>query len=318
MVGAVAYSTKGATVIENVYVSLKDYGVVGKYGGLFGRVWVPDAPGGLEVKNSCVYLPSMVSTTNGFVAGEITAPATISNCVFIGGNGQDRGYLSDKYDVVPTIEGTTICSALEAHKTYKETLGAFYNVYNANHPYFALNNANFTVDTFEGLTSEIVELTEDIEPVTLSLGNVTGTRVFSGVLDGNGHSITGLTLTDKPLFRSLAVATIRNVVIEDVTFKTGQTGVFAYQTLSDVSAPSIIDNVYVSVKEFAYKDSNGTGVIIDRCWSPAVFSDVVIYIPITYAEMSNNNTRISYVQGKAGTGEVTLKNCTFIGLVKLG
>jgi hypothetical protein len=171
------------------------------------------------------------------------------------------------------------------------------------------------VDTFEKLTSEIVEVTQDIEPITLTLDN-TG-RVFSGVFDGNGHSITGLTLADRALFYSLDAATIRNVVVKDATFTQGQTGVFAYQTKSGVTAPTIIDNVYVSIKKVA-NNGNGTGAIIDRCWSPAVFSDVVIYIPITYAEMYSYNNRISYVQGKAGTGEITLTNCTFIGLMKLG
>ena len=304
--GVFAYRVQGEkNVIENVYVSVKEFG--GQYvGGMIGRLF-----GALKVNNSFVYLPETQSTAVGFVGGYSQNEANITNCVFVGGNQQVMGIRQDAIanKVDPVVDANTVvCTALEAHKTQSSALREFYETYKVNHPYFALNNSNFKEGVIRTLTSEIVELTEDIVNVgNYNLGSQT-TTVFSGVFDGNGHTVSGLTITYRGLFYSLNNATVKNVIFKDVVLSHNQAGVIAYQIPKNAVAN--IHNVYVSVASVAEPASNGrtAGALINRTWGHAEISNTVVVIANAITP-----SYIGFATGDQGTCDIALTNCVFIG-----
>ena len=305
--GVFAYRVKGEkNVIDNVYISIKKFS--GQYvGGMIGRVF-----GSVEVKNSFVYFPETQSAEVGFIGGYSQNNAMVTNCVFVGGNKQVMGIRQDqiKYKVDPVVdENTIISTALEAHKTYSSNLGNFYETYNTNHPYLALNNANFTLATMKSLSGHIVELTEDI-----TLTDYTGTTsgVFRGVFEGNGHKITGLKLAKlSGLFYQIDGATIKNVKIINVEFTNHACGVIAYMSVG--SATSVISNVYISVSKWSGETANYEGGIVGTTKADAKIVafeiiDSVICVPTTTI------AKRGILRGTNDTTGVTVgvTNCVFV------
>jgi hypothetical protein len=206
-----------------------------------------------------------------------------------------------------SLKGTTMhCSALEAHKTYSDKMSdGHYATYSANHPYLELNASNFNPDTFLALTGEIVEMTGDIALTSNYAKDKNGK--FSGVLEGNGHKITGLKLQFNALFGELQSATIRNLVIVDAELiGYNNNAVLAY---ASTGGASYIDNIYISVKS----SPSGSSAEPPAVLIPCSFSDVVVNNSVVYYYGENQN--IGFVKANYGGNTIYVNNCVFIGTI---
>ena len=170
------------------------------------------------------------------------------------------------------------------------------------------NVANTEVDGYYALANNIM----------LS-GTWTNAMIFKGVLDGNGYTIDGLSLAKKSgLFSVVNGATIKNIIVQDATFTSGEAGVFAYETQS----PTTFENVYVSVvatigeyyaKEqqetnpiFVLDTRYGIGGLIAKSTQEITVKNSVIYMPEHLTNASG------FVAGCANA-TINLIGCTFIG-----
>ena len=306
--GTIAYSVNdNKSLIDNVYVSVKSY--AGDYvGGLVGRFWTS-----LEVSNSCVYFPDMVSDEDdnvrvGFVGGYAIHPVNISNCVFIGRVNQIMGYRDKQNLVDPVVDANTVVvTEIEAYE--EENLAKLTEQNKAS--YLAnsifVNTKNFS-EIFAWATTQTLELTKDL---TLSGDYANGKGEFNGVFEGNGYTISGLKIksaSNNALFYKLGNATIKNVIFKDVVINHNQAGVLAHQVVSGKVAN--IQNVYVSVKSTAEPAGNGrtAGALINRTWGSANVSNTVVVINDDIP-----STHIGFLTGDQGGCTVDLKNCVFIG-----
>lgn len=114
--------------------------------------------------------------------------------------------------------------------------------------------------TFEKLINIIkedpnatIKLTSDLDATNISTNTYLGD--FSGVIDGNGHTIRNLS---KPLFNNLNGATIKNLIIKDASLKTGQ-GIIA-----NTAKNTTIDNVHLSNSRIDIWNDSGTGGFIGK------------------------------------------------------
>lgn len=301
-VGAISYAIAGnESFIENVYVSVKSIASWGDtyVGGLVGYAFAA-----ARAKNCFVYLPENTDSSYklGYVCGSRNEWATANDCVFVGGIQNISGAAKDgNNDKKIIIENTPMYTALEAHKN-KEALGSFYEAYYANHPYKELNSKNFNADTVKALTSEIVELTEDVD-LTGYAG--AGDGIFSGVFEGNGHKITGISFSSdkKGIFNIIAGALIKNVKIIDAALNSGTCGTIAFAATTTAST---IKNVYVSVKTDTDVWSGGlvgymyTGLNISNCC-------------VDFINLGSGCSH-GYVTGRSTANNlITLNDCVFIG-----
>ena len=294
--GTHAASTKN--IIDNVYISVKSvvYASNGS-GALVNRTF-----GDVEITNTVVYVYVPAGSSIGFVKARTgNGTATIKDSVFIGTG------INDAYNLqagtIVRDEKTTNCSAINAHDTVNLSKMSAQNkaAFEANH--VLINNSNFKADTFKTLTTQVVELAEDIKAGDYTLG--TAQPVFSGVFEGNGFTISGLIIKQSGLFYKLTGATIRNVVFKDATIGHVQGAVIAYQA-NDVE--STIENVYVHVD--AANDATSTytcGVLINRTWKKVNVSNTVIVID---EDVGND---IGFLTGNKGGCNFSLTSCVLIG-----
>lgn len=289
--GAFAYTNQsGTTTFENVYVSLaaqkfSDAEVseaaaeyvtaANRYkGGLIGYESGKDVT--LVVKNAVVYMPETLTTACGFVYGYGNGGnVTTENCTFIGGNGQAVGVntTTTTATVTDTNNSSVYCDAVAAHTTYKADWSEMQQTaYNANHEYVELGNAAF-INYFKTATSQIIVLTED---VTLSSSYMKVKKTtFTGVLDGNGKKISGMTNAAKGAggLTYTLNGSIKNVAIigEGTTAKTG--------LIADViNENAYLENVYIEVTKNLV--GSGSSGIVTRSLSKNAglsLKDVVIY-----------------------------------------
>lgn len=168
-----------------------------------------------------------------------------------------------------------------------------------------------------GTTSEgYYALAKDI---TLT-GLWTNSMIFKGILDGNGYTIRGLSMSKNAgLFLAINGATIKNISVKDAELKGRETGVFAYQT----AGTATFENVYVSLAGTTFseyytseqQESNpifvldnryGIGGLIAKTSKKVTVKDCVIYIP---EHMTNAS---GFVAGYA-KNIIDITNSTFIG-----
>ena len=163
-------------------------------------------------------------------------------------------------------------------------------------------------------------LTEDI---TLS-GTWLNKAIFSGELDGQGHTITGLQVTAGGLFNSIADgATIKNISVVDVYLNASSTGVFAYDTAANSTIT--FDNVYVSVnymsvfgRDYLKDERPSAGVLNNHQYkggliSRAYYDNVNITVNNCVIYMPEFMSGAHGFVAAWGYPKLTIKNSTFIG-----
>lgn len=125
--------------------------------------------------------------------------------------------------------------------------------------------------------------------------------IFKGKLNGNGHTIKGLT---KPLFYTVNGATIESLVLSDA--KVNGNGVVA-STMSNTT----LTNVHVKDSIIAGTNANGTGSLvgyvdqkslIERCSATNVVVGNQKRTGGLIGRIYNSTIRNSYVQGKVTSG----------------
>lgn len=171
------------------------------------------------------------------------------------------------------------------------------------------NETGATLDGYYALAKDI----------TLT-GTWKNSMIFKGILDGNGYTVNGLSMSKKSgLFSAINGATVKNISIKDAALKGCETGVFAYQT----AGTATFENVYVSLAGTTFseyytseeQDANpifvldnryGIGGLIAKTSKKVTVKDCVIYIP---EHMTNAS---GFVAGYA-KNSIDITNSTFIG-----
>lgn len=300
--GAFAYTNKkGTTTFENVYVSLSSVSGDGVAAGLVADNSLTSGSK-ILAKNCVVYIPESITTTSSFVTNKSTTSntVTVENCTFIGAIETVVG--GDVTDGL-TSTNSAICGAKEAHITYKtnwETLQV--NAYNKDFRYALLTQENFA--TYMNVTGTITGLYELAEDIDLG-GTFYGTaNTFEGTLDGNGHTISGISAVGTTakgmggLFKTLR-GTIKNVSI--IGEHKERSGLIA----NTCDAESLIENVYVEAS-LLYKDS---GSIVYMSAGALTMRNVVIKV-----EKTNANQAPGAVFAMVSMSKTlpTLENCYYI------
>ncbi len=205
----------------------------------------------VTVKNSVIYMPEFVAKANGFVTGVMAETTTVDvdDCTFIGGNGRVWGWVYNQGTC--TTDNTNVCGAAEAHQLYKEGWAPMQqDAYNANHPYLELNSQNIAAELTKHLTNQVAVLTEDIDATAAGINTNyhTNTKsVFTGVFDGQGHTVENLTATNytRGLFLcGVLKGSCKNVAFTNVVWGSYDGGIIAYQVDGGYVA-----NVYVEQTE---------------------------------------------------------------------
>ena len=144
---------------------------------------------------------------------------------------------------------------------------------------------------------------------------------FTGILDGDGHTISGLSVNKNTgLFAAVSDATIKNLSVKDAVLAGSMTGVFAYENNGDVT----FENVYVSIAEttfgkyytnqeqtsnpvFVLDQAYGKGGLLARSSQEVTVKESVVYMPEFLPKAHG------FVVGYADNATINVTGCTFIG-----
>ena len=150
----------------------------------------------------------------------------------------------------------------------------------------------------------------DLEPVTAMVGSVTGStqvKAFSGILDGDGHTLTvGLSDTGNQgvaPFRYISTATIKNLTVA------GTISSNSYHTSGLVgfaAGTNLIENCTVTATLNISSDYAG-GIIGHGLESVTTIKDCVF--AGTIVGVSSSRNRIGGIWGWSDTATPTLQNC---------
>ena len=170
------------------------------------------------------------------------------------------------------------------------------------------STANTELDGYYALANDI----------TLA-GTWTNAMIFKGVLDGNGYTIRGLSIAEKSgLFSAINGATIKNVVVQDATFTSGEAGVFAYETQGSATFENVYVSVVATIGEYYTSEQQetnpifvldtryGIGGLLARSTQEITVKNSVLYMPEHLANASG------FVAGYANA-TINLIGCSFIG-----
>ena len=177
--------------------------------------------------------------------------------------------------------------------------------------YYAVDVA-FISDNIEKFNGESFRLANDIDMSTLAgFKPVGGTAVaFSGVFDGCGHTISGLTVggTSKAaLFGALENATVKNLVINgaDISAAGSYAGVVAGQLNSDTVISNItVTNCTVSVQE------SFAGALAGSVNGENVTVDNVKIENSSVTALNNAGGILGFVEGKCAVKKSEVKAAT--------
>lgn len=135
-------------------------------------------------------------------------------------------------------------------------------------------------------------------------------HAFSGVLDGNGHTITSQSYYCTGLFLKLDGATIKNVTIVDKWYNGGVKS----PLIASVVNNSLLEDVYIElfVASSTYAKANdGTGIIASDCAQNNTFRNVVIdAVNVHVGEELQDLDLISMLGGNVNT-TLGCRNNTF-------
>ncbi len=326
--GFIASASVGGT-IENVYVSGTTAGSSNNekgpwQGGMVGKVW----SGTLTVKNAIVNLADCVEgdVTSGYVAGMARQTITLEDCYFIGGNKQING---TRYGYSCSVNKTNVQDPYDDDKAY---LNAIYPSGNISvlstdllKELSALEiESNYNLlwkEDFADLAGAIKGEYLLMENITIGTGEgevsyPTPSTTFEGTFDGNGHTISNLSVTSSQsggLFKSLGECTIKNLAIVNATIAEGrsQSGIIAQTTSTGTHT---IENVYVSATLAGSSDASKgpwQGGIVGQGWNGTLALTNVI---VNLAECADDDVTTGFVCGYARSNQpITLENCYFIG-----
>ncbi|MBQ8658343.1 MAG: hypothetical protein IJ506_04335 [Clostridia bacterium] len=295
--GALAYQYAGAPVIENVVVSAAS--VTERSGGIVNRA--TNLTDKLTLKDVLVVFPSSGAQKLGFVGGFQTRSVSLENCHFVGGNGllvaadgalvvgEGSTYTvySNTFDLYTAINEETASLTELAKKAVTDALALT-----------EINKENISL--LQTATTGYYMLTENID-MTGVAWSPSGT--FSGILDGNGHTISNFAPNGAfGLFNTFA-GTVKNLAIKD--FKGTRSkgfGFIAYQPSGTVT----IENVFITS---TVDPADNEGGLFRQLNSGAiVMKNVIMVVPATTKTVYGFAT--SMVQsGKS----VTVENCHLIG-----
>ena len=273
--GVILAQTKGNVTVENVYISLgaqkfgerrENYvanaskvGITNSQTDIAGigvnvdyfeyKAGVVYSANGdnstVTVKNSVIYMPEFVAKANGFVTAYMPTNkivVDVDDCTFIGGNGRVWGYVYNQGTC--STNNTIVCGAVEAHKTHKANWTDMQKAaYDANHPYVELNSGNIK-ESLEKASNQIFALTQDIDATQTAINtNYHKTNVFTGVFDGQGHTVSNLKASNWT--RGLFLCGVLKGSCKNVAFTNVQ---WSYYT-GGIIALSVVDgyvgNVYI-------------------------------------------------------------------------
>lgn len=177
--------------------------------------------------------------------------------------------------------------------------------------YYAVDIA-FIGDNIEKFNGESFKIANDIDMSTLAgFKPVGGTAVaFSGVFDGCGHTISGLTVggTSKAaLFGALENATVKNLVIDsaDVTAAGSYAGVVAGQLNSN----TVINNIIVRNSKVSSQESFAGSLAGSVNGENVTVSNVKIENSIVTA-LNNAGGVVGFVEGKCAVNNAQVKSVT--------
>lgn len=135
------------------------------------------------------------------------------------------------------------------------------------------------------------------EDIDLSGIEWNSTTEFSGTLDGNGHAIKNLSVTDGALFYTLNGATVKNLVMDGVSLAGARSGVFSLE-LTASSAGATFENVIVNVTSIS--GTRPSGLIGWQRGGEVIVKNVLISMPWA-------NTNQGFISSHCG-GRVIIEN----------
>ncbi len=323
--GILAVQTgENASTVENVYISGSLHSATESFNGAINCRSTGGA--GLKLNNVIINLAVTADVYNGYVSGMNRRPLAMSNCYFIGGNGQISGTRSGYTPDTSNSDMTTVKTYADS-KAYVEALNASenaitlptdllkkYSKSDIEDKFILLTKSNFAdlataTDGYYLLTDDITIGTDEGE-VSYPTPSVT----FKGTLDGNGHTISNLSVGDAKggLFATLSGATIKNLAIVNATIAEGysQSGIIAQTTSTGTHT---IENVFVSGSMVGKSTADGqwNGGIIGKGWNGTLALKNVI---VKLADCADDDVTTGFVCGfTRGNQPITLENCYFIG-----
>ncbi|MBQ8254157.1 MAG: metallophosphoesterase [Clostridia bacterium] len=343
--GAIAGSARSAFTIKNCYI---DVDITGGYGdsasdrqaGIAGLVGSTKQTGTIS---DCVYVGDVTLTTGGY-AGALVSEyrgssvpdgLVVTNAYYSGTVSCSGGTLLN--DGV----GTVITEEQLNYGYLAGKLSSAWTVESGNPPYLtALGGATaIEIDTAEELRKIGVDasypltgkykLTDDIDLSETTWTVIGG--IFSGVFDGNGHTISGMTSgsPDAPytttsgwgMFTELS-GTVKNLKLEDLYFNVGAAGgekpvggICGY-----IRDGAVVENVYMSGSSTDVTSHQvRAGAIAGSARSAYTIRNCYIDVDVTGAYGGSVVDRQAGIAGLVGSTKQagTISDCVYVGDVTL-
>jgi hypothetical protein len=208
-------------------------------------------------------------------------------------------------------------------KTYVKAMNAFenpltlptemlnkYSKENLENQFIVLNKSNFMTEINKA-TNGYYLLAEDVVLDSTKTWGHNSQQLFTGTLDGDGHTISNLTIGNSSgLFYQVAGATIKNLAITNAIITGNQSGVLAkaFMPTDGADINTTIEKVFISATlndEYNDKDYIG-GIAGQSSFSGCDLNNVVINLNA----LKNNDC--GFVAGFSRRS-INATNCYFIG-----
>jgi hypothetical protein len=176
--------------------------------------------------------------------------------------------------------------------------------------FIVLNNSNFMTEINEA-TNGYYLLAEDVVLDSTKTWGHNSQQLFTGTLDGDGHTISNLTIGDSSgLFYQVAGATIKNLAITNAIITGNQSGVLAnaFMPTDGADINTTIENVFISA---TLRDEDNDTDYIGGIAGVSSFSGCNLNnVVINLNALKNNDC--GFVAGFSRR-DINATNCYFIG-----
>ncbi len=305
--GALGRGIQNGAVIENVFIHASK--VENNAGTMFGVVEHSGAD--CTLKNVALIVDEFVkSSNNNLICGQYGGKIVLDNCIFSGpasvqtfsagslgaGYGTITGTLNEDYfrytDVLDIItsnaQSELIKAAIDAVKAEKIESATVITKEN--------------IATLKTATSGYYVLGENIDMSDVTWEAHTGTPKFSGILNGQGYTISNFTTNSTSqkggLFYIIDGGVIKNVSITNATVTGTINGVLG----RGLQNGAVVENVYIHAASVASNSGAVAGVVES---SGATLKDVTVVI-----DSMTKNSYNNVICGQYG-GKITFENCYF-------
>ncbi len=329
--GAVCYTLSRGT-IDNVYAKMSMGGRTNMSGGFTRYI---DANTENKIVNSFVNVTKLGDDaesmpTNGLIFGFAEATSVVD--------------ITNTYAIKPFESANIVGNREEGYATFRDEFNSktgvafmaadFFNALGAgsitiNQEYFnKINDWNmiYDADDFAGMFSmpypdvryKKFILMTDIDMDDLTGGNaaITPIPVFSGTLDGNGHSVENLIIgygnsNGSAMFREMNEGTVKNIALKGVSFDAAVNDKIHAAAIAGGMRAGSIDNVFVSIDVSAGGNSSAGLVGWLNANEDGDAARITNSVVVTTTDTRHPNTTKGAIVGKANAGTMLVLDGTY-------